>query len=202
VEPGDTKFYGIPYPGTFVVDARRRVTARFFEEAYQNRRTAAAIALQLGGGAPGGPSVATDHLRLETSVSDQNVAPGTRFTLVLSVTPNPAMHVYAPPQAQYRAVRLTLEPDPSIVVHPMTFPAGEEYYFEPLDERVLVYSKPFRLLQDVAVALTPELRARAKESGATLTIKGALEYQACDDKMCYLPVRVPVAWTVRLKPLA
>ena len=34
---------GIPYPGTFVLDARGIVTARSFEAAYQERASAAAL---------------------------------------------------------------------------------------------------------------------------------------------------------------
>ena len=38
-----TPTYGIPHPGTFIVDRKGVVTARFFEDAYQERYTAAAI---------------------------------------------------------------------------------------------------------------------------------------------------------------
>ena len=41
-QPG-TPSYGIPHPGTFIVDRSGVVTARFFEDAYQERYTAAAI---------------------------------------------------------------------------------------------------------------------------------------------------------------
>jgi hypothetical protein len=30
--------------------------------------------------------------------------------------------------------------------------------------------------------------------GKTFTIPGKLEYQACDEKICYLPASVPVEW--------
>jgi hypothetical protein len=35
----------------------------------------------------------------------------------------------------------------------------------------------------------------------SVTITGALEYQACDDKVCFNPSRVPVSFTVTLKAL-
>jgi hypothetical protein len=65
---------------------------------------------------------------------------------------------------------------------------------------VKVYEKPFRLLQDVTLALTPALRQRAT-AGDTLRLTGSLEYQACDDKVCYRPQAVPVEWTMKLVPL-
>jgi hypothetical protein len=34
-----------------------------------------------------------------------------------------------------------------------------------------------------------------------LSITGALEYQACDDKVCFLSKSVPVTYTVRVREL-
>ena len=40
---GESRAFGVPYPGTFVVDAKRSVTSRYFEERYQERNTSASI---------------------------------------------------------------------------------------------------------------------------------------------------------------
>jgi hypothetical protein len=34
-----------------------------------------------------------------------------------------------------------------------------------------------------------------------VTISGTLEYQACDDKICYNPALLPLSWTFTLRPL-
>jgi hypothetical protein len=52
----------------------------------------------------------------------------------------------------------------------------------------------------VTLALTPDLRARAAK-GEVLTIKGELEYQACDDKVCHRPETLPIEWKVTLSPI-
>ncbi|HLB44886.1 MAG TPA: hypothetical protein VJK49_05820, partial [Candidatus Limnocylindrales bacterium] len=72
------------------------------------------------------------------------------------------------------------------------------YLFKPLNERVKVYQKPVRLVQDVTLSLSPDMRARAAAEGATLSIVGTLQYQACDDAVCYLPTDVPLEWTLHL----
>jgi hypothetical protein len=41
----------------------------------------------------------------------------------------------------------------------------------------------------------------ALKDQASLTIGGALTYQACDDRLCYDPVTLPLSWTVGLKPI-
>ena len=51
-----TRSYGIPHPGTFIVDRKGVVMARFFEDAYQERYTAATI-LATQGSDPAGASV-------------------------------------------------------------------------------------------------------------------------------------------------
>lgn len=38
-------------------------------------------------------------------------------------------------------------------------------------------------------------------NASSVTIGGALEYQACDDKVCYNPTRVPLSFTLAVKPL-
>ncbi len=204
VAPGD-RAYGVPFPGTFVLDGKGRIVARHFEENYRERNTAASIAARLGAATDAASTdstkASTPHLSLVARASDETIAPGSRFSLILDVTPGPTMHVYAPPQQSYRAIALTISPRENVVLHPMTFPEAETYHFKPLNERVQVYRRAFRLIQVVTFAVTPDTRARASEPGAQIRLEGRLEYQACDDEVCYLPQSVPISWTIRLRPL-
>jgi hypothetical protein len=199
-EPG-TRSYGIPHPGTFIVDRKGVVTARFFEDAYQERYTAAAI-LAARGANPGGVAVSSDttHLSMRATISDATVAPGERISIVVTITPRSTMHVYAPGKHDYRVVRLNIDSQPWLRAHEIRYPPSEIYHFKPLNERVEVYSKPFRLVQDVTILATPDVQ-KALAAMPTVTIEGALEYQACDDRICYNPARVPLRFTVALKPL-
>jgi DsbC/DsbD-like thiol-disulfide interchange protein len=188
---------GTPFPGTFTVDRTGRVTSRHFEEFYRERSTVASIILQLGGrvGDVAATRIATDHLEVTTYAADATVAPGQRTALVVNLTPRPGMHVYAPSVSGYRPVRLTIADDPLLRVLPIQFPASEIYLFEPLNERVPVYQKPFTLLQELVLEVTPQAEA-AFRNRKTLTVSGELEYQACDDKICFNPVVVPLTWTL------
>jgi len=199
-EPG-TRTYGIPHPGTFIVNRAGVVTARFFEDAYQERYTAAAM-LAAQNANPVGASVTaqTSHLSLSASISDATVAPGERVAIVVLVTPRPAIHVYAPGKHDYQVVRLTVDPQPWLRAHETRYPPSEIYHFTPLDERVEVYSRPFRLAQDVTILATPDIQ-KSLATMPTVTVTGALEYQACDDKVCYNPARVPFSFTLTTKPV-
>ena len=46
-----------------------------------------------------------------------------------------------------------------------------------------------------------EIAGLAAAPGATLTIEGALEYQACDHDVCYVPAEIPVSWEFAWRPL-
>ena len=192
---------GIPYPGTFMLDPEGVVTDRFFEDSYRDRFTAANILLKLGvSGTPvEATQISTGHIEVRTHPSDTAVALGQRFALVVQISPRDQMHVYAPgAEARgYRVVTLKVDPQPSVRVLPMAHPPSEIYYFEPLDERVPVYQKPFTLLQEVV----PEVDREYFQGKDQLTLTGSLEYQACDERICYNPVSVPLSWTIAFKSL-
>ena len=144
--------------------------------------------------------IETTHLDIAAYVSDEVVAPGSLFSVVFDITPAKGIHVYAPGAKDYRVINLTLSPDPRLAVRPMEYPAAEVYFFRPLNERVPVFQRAFRLTQRMAVSASPETR-KALIGVENLTIQGALDYQACDDRLCFTPQSIPVTFTVKLRPL-
>jgi hypothetical protein len=200
----DSRVYGIPHPGTFILDPEGRVVDRFFEQGYQQRNTVSSIAVKLGNPLSGtgvdGTRLSTDHLEAVVYPTDEAVAPGNRVSVVLDVTPKAEMHVYAPGSHAYQVISLRVNAQEGLVVHPVIYPESEIYHFEPLDERVEVYQQPFRVIQDITIPITGETRERA-QSGGTITVDGVFEYQACDDAICYNPVSLPVSWTLQLRPM-
>jgi len=193
--------YGVPFPGTFVVDRRGVVTARFFEAAYQERNTVSSILARLGN------SIDVPATRLSSAqaditafVTDSTVAPGTHFSVVVDINPGRGMHLYAPGNAGYKPVALTIEQQPWVAVTAARLPAAEDYYFKPLNEHVQVFRRPFRLVQDVVVDASAQAQAALKEI-STLTLKGTLAYQACDDRICFSPQSVPLTWTLAVRQL-
>ena len=93
---------------------------------------------------------------MTTFASDEEIAPGNHFSLIVDVVPGPGMHVYAPGASSYRVVSLALSPQPFVQPRSTVYPPSEIYFFQPLNERVPVYQKPFRLVQDVLLEATQE----------------------------------------------
>ena len=197
-------FVGIAYPGTFMLDPDGVVESRFFEDSYQERNTASNIMLKLGTGGSSveGTEISTNYVEILTYPSDAVVAPGERFSLALQIVPRPTMHLYAPGAElqNYRVIDLRIDPQPFVRVLPIEYPESEIYYFEPLDERVPVYQRAFTLLQEVLPLSTGDAQAAFREMDE-LTLTGSLDYQACDDRVCYNPVSVPLSWTVAIRPV-
>jgi hypothetical protein len=194
---------GIAFPGTFILDPQGRVKQRFFEDFYIERNTVSNLMLKLGekrDATVSGTKISTAHMEITTYPSSAGVAPGDRFSLVLEVQPHSKMHVYAPGAKSYRVVSLSIEPNPQFRVLPMQYPRSENYLFKPLNERVPVFQKPFRLVQEVVLEGSPQAQA-ALRGREDVSIKGALDYQACNDRECFNPVSVPLSWTLTLRPL-
>jgi peroxiredoxin len=190
---------GTPYPGTFMLDSNARVTSRFFEEFYRERNTTSNVMLKLGIGLSPIAAIAgnTRQLKFTAYPSNSSVTAGTRFSLAVDVEPNQGMHVYAPGAEEmgYRVIGLQLTPNEYVRYEPVEFPASETYHFEPLDELVPVYQEPFTLLQEVVVDSSRETEEALAELDA-LTITGSLNYQACDDAICFLPTSIPISFTL------
>src|SRR5215213_9516181 len=127
----------------------------------------------------------TMHLTVNTSISDAAVSPGGKVSVTFDITPKRNMHVYAPGKHDYQVIAVKIDPQPWLKVAPTSYPPSEIYYFKELDEKVETYGKPFKLVQDVTILNT----AAAKKALAASPVKlsGKLEYQACDDKVCYAP---------------
>ena len=132
--------------------------------------------------------------------SDAAVTPGDRLALAVDVTPQPGMHVYAPGDHVYRVVRLRLDAPDFLRLHDVSYPPSELYHYEPLDETVPVYQQPFRLVQEITVPRSQETAALAAAPGGKLVIEGVLEYQACDDEVCYIPAQAPLRWELAWRP--
>ena len=134
----------------------------------------------------------TNHLRLSASTSAHRIRPGQRFALTLNIELKPNMHVYAPSVEGYIPIQWSLAPNAAIVAQPVVTPPPHMLHLEAIDETLPVYSGQFRLVRDVSLATD------AKVKGA-LTIEGTLRYQACDDRMCYVPKTVPLKWTIQVQ---
>lgn len=145
-------------------------------------------------------TLSSPQLEMTSFATDSTVAPGTQFSLALDPRPARGVHVYAPGVTGYKSIALSVQPQAGLLTRGGQYPPSEDYHFKPLNEHVQVYQRPFRIVQDVLIDPSPQAQAGLKDV-SSLTIKGVLNYQACDDKLCFTPQSVPLTWTVSLRQL-
>ncbi len=198
VEKG-TPFYGIPHPGTYLLDRRGVVTSKFFEEDFRVRDTAASIVLrQFGIKAEKHETARGKHLDLTIAASDREARPGQRITLSIDVTPEKRVHVYAPEVKGYIPVALTLDPAKAFTADAPIFPRAKVMNLAAIREKAPVYDAPFRIQQTVTLAAANVLEPLL-DKDRNLTIAAKFRYQACNEKECFVPETLPVQWRIHVE---
>jgi len=137
-----------------------------------------------------GPAPKPGHAAIAASPAEVNGNPGTKIALFVDVTPKPGMHVYAPGNADYIPITVKLTAPSTIKPGKVAYPKSEVMTLA--DEKVSVFQKPFRLTQDVTLD-------KSAQAGSTIVVPATINYQACDDKVCYPPESASVSWTVTVR---
>jgi len=191
----DTAFYGIPHPGTFILNLQGKVQSKYFEDDFRERVSASDILVhESGKQADAGRRVAeTKHLRLASAASTQVARPGNRIVLSLDITLNPAMHLYAPGVQGYIPINWSLEESPAAKSYAFAYPPSKTMHLKVIGETVPVYRGSIRISREITFGQEDALKPLVDSAGE-LILKGSFRYQACDDRECYLPQTVPLEW--------
>ena len=135
---------------------------------------------------------AFQQVTLATSASSASAAPGSVVSLWVDVMPKPTMRVYAAGAKNVTPIALVLDvPSGSRAGRPK-YPDAELLDTPGEVERVPVFRGPFRITQPITIGKTTK-------SGASLTFTGVVNYEACDDRLCYPASSIPVRWELRVK---
>jgi DsbC/DsbD-like thiol-disulfide interchange protein len=199
----DARNYGIARPGTFVIDERGIIRDKFFEEGAIQRFTMATILGHAFGLPPQArpSSHQAHHVTIRATATEDRVRPANRFTLIVEIEPAPGVHVYAPGAERYgyHPLTLTIEPPQASKVYPLPLPETETMEFPVIGESVPVYTRPLRVPADIVLGSRQEL-ADALAAGS-LTIRGRVALQACDEAECYAHQEIPVTWEFVVEPV-
>jgi len=136
------------------------------------------------------PAQKPGHATILASPTEVSGKAGTKVSLFVDVTPKPGMHVYAPGNADYIPITVKLNPVGTIKAGKVAYPKSEVMTLA--DEKVSVFQKPFRLTQDITLD-------KSAKPGSTIAVAGTVNYQACDDRVCYPPESASVAWAIAVK---
>ena len=202
----DSYVYGVPYPGTYVLDAHGVVQAKYFEEDYHERVTASDILVRQFGATPGARNstgsgeVQGKHLKVTESASARWAVGGQKVALVLDIELQPRVHVYAPGVQGYKPIGWEMLPAPGLperLFTPVTWPPSKMLRLKAIGETVPVYEKKLRLVREFTLPSDQSLRT-AVPKGGRIALEGVLRYQACDATTCYNPESLPVHFELQV----
>ena len=194
--------YGIPYPGTYIVNPRGVVKSKYFHDDYTERFSAGSmLTREFGENGMEKNVVDNPQITLTYSASDSSFAPGHRITLIIDVDPKPKMHVYAPGVKDgYIPIDWKMIDTPASVAYPVVYPDSHMLHLPAINETVPVYDNHIRLLRDIIIGQEKEI-ASALSADRSLSVEGKFRYQACDDRECYIPKEIPLKWTFKIGQL-
>jgi hypothetical protein len=185
--------YGIPFPGTYIVDADGIVLAKFFIQPHNQRYTADTILIKtLGVGGGRRTEVQLPQFKFVAYASQDTVRPGNHFLLVADIELPDRMHLYAP-GSDYTPVDLSIVGNPELREGALELPEPEILHLDVIDESVPVYRHKVRIQREVTLA--PRFEADSIQIAATLS------YQTCDDEICFLPATFPLTFELDVIPL-
>ena len=194
---------GMSRPGYFFIDTNGMIRDKFFEAKYRERLTGNNVLAKLFPelGEEVTDPVTAPHLQLALGQSDRAGVPGNLITLTAEVRLPADVHVYAPGTQGYKPIKLVIDASPELELRQPGYPRSKILYLPAIKERVPVFEGTFRIRQEVKVNSTADFSNSLGADGKMVPIKGKLEYQACDNKICFLPTSVPVEWQLQVLPL-
>jgi len=152
----------------------------------------ALLAVLAGASTPG--AQARPKPELTPTADPARVRPGTSAKLRLKVALPEQIHIQSnkPRDPAFFPTALVLTPPAGVTVTSTTYPAAVDLKQEGQDAPLAVFEKTFTVVATVAVA--------ASAKPGDLVVPGRFDYQACDDKVCYRPIKTAVTWTLTVAP--
>jgi hypothetical protein len=185
-----------PGSGWIVLDTKSIIVAK-----YDTSYTLAAILVhQFRWTPPDTREIEGKQLAATIGASNSSVAPGQRIALTLDVDLQPNMHVYAPGVENYIPIDWKMDDSSTADVHQPAFPRAEKLYLKAIDETVPAYRNHFRLMRDITIPPETKLKPAVDGSGH-FQVDGSLRYQACDDRVCYIPQTLRLQWNFEYEAL-
>lgn len=201
--PRNTPFYGIPHPGTYLLNRQGVVLSKYFVDDFRERDTAGEILVrQFGIRSEEAHSTAeTKYFQVSTSSSNQIVHQGQHISLVVDLELKPRMHVYAPGvQGGYIPIDWKMAGSPGFKPGAVEYPKPQILRLDVIKETVPVYLGRVRLIRDLVIGTDAEVKPLLGPE-KQLTVEGSLRYQVCDDRECYLPATQPLKWVLQFEAL-
>jgi AhpC/TSA family/Thiol:disulfide interchange protein DsbD, N-terminal len=158
--PANRKYYGVPYPGTFVLDETVMVTEKRFHQSYRNRDTVSALleaALGIASREYGQGAISqTEAVQVRDYLDSPTYAFNQIVNAVIELNVGPGLHVYGEPISEgYVPLSVNVEPLEGLVVGKPQWPSPARWTVAGIGEEFWVYQGKVRGLLPLTFAMPP-----------------------------------------------
>jgi alkyl hydroperoxide reductase subunit AhpC len=209
IQPGEGKhmrWYGIPYPGTYVTDSKGIVIDKDFHQHHARRLSGQALLHRVLGTVPDQTAAAPattfegDEVSLTAYLADPVLSLEVITSLVCRLRIAPGLHIYAAgaPEA-FTPVSLSLSGEGVRFGEP-TWPKPGVLRMADLEMAIPVYEQEVTVT--VPITATSEImRLGHGLDRESVEITVVCRYQACDDVACGLPTAIETKLVLPLQTL-
>ena len=177
-------WYGVPFPGTIMVDEHGRVMERSFYASHGTRDAVARMLRDVFRIEKASRGVvqtrSSERVEVVAYLSARTVRPGQVLTWTTEIEVGEGSHIYGRPLPEsYLPTTLTFREIEDVHFGEVVYPKPRSLHLEGLGETLPIY--------DGRILVTAPIHNRRKDSFA---VQARLQFQACDEHQCYLPEQI------------
>ena len=188
IDPHDHPWYGIPFPGAYVIAADGTIAAKFFESSLQLRPSAdQLLRAALGDDVHLPPMTRTPESVAFDVVFDGDVLhAGVLHDLVVRFAVPDGQHLYGEPVPDGMVpTSVEIEPDVGLVVKPAIFPPTTPHTLAGTGGSLQVFEGD--VLARVPLTQLSRSLTQLEDGSFVQRVTGSVRWQSCDDDTCHLP---------------
>lgn len=199
-------FYGLPFPGVYVVDTDGKVTEKFFHRHYATRTSAGTIRNSAIGRILSAHEVPTadlgdEHVDVSVFLADEALKFEYTSTLYVRFEVAEGFHIYADPLPEgFIASTATIPPTKGVRLGEPVYPSTHQREFPKLDVTLNVYEGTTDIAFPIALG-SEILDWPLPNKPTSIEIPVDVVYQACSETVCYVPKQERVKLEVPIEAL-
>jgi hypothetical protein len=193
--PPTHTFYGIPFPGEFLVAPDGRVADKVFLPDFQDRATASEVLLKDFGIGAGNDvvEIKSDETSARIQLSDSSAFSGQELAVAANFAIKPGWHIYGQPLPKgYVPTAISFD-NAMVAQQSFEFPKPTPIKFVALGETLPAYTGDFKAIGKVLL--------RKKLFAGEHKLAGELKFQECNDQICKMPQSVRFAIPLGIEPI-
>jgi DsbC/DsbD-like thiol-disulfide interchange protein len=194
--PEGHPFFGIPFPGDYLIDAGGTVRDKEFLPNYETRPAASEVLLKNFGVGAGGSAVEITggDVRATIRTSSDRAVPGRELGVSAEFEIPSGWHIYGQPLPDnYVATSLEFDSE-TVTAQSFDFPKATPVEFKSLGETLPVYSGSVRAFGRILI--------KSGLKPGEYKLKGTLRFQECSEQICELPQKIAFEIPITIDAMA